>query len=174
VTGRVHEHGARTVHQISARDDLPPVLQHVFELSLPGRCHAPEDREDGAHRDIEIDVGRSVERVEYEHVVAGRILIRNWNQILLLFRRHAAQPPGVIVELVERTLRVHVELLYFFALHVLVSRGTENIGEAGALRAACDQLGGQRDVVEKTRESAGGVGETLLLPQNVTLDGDDA
>jgi hypothetical protein len=61
----------------------------------------------------------------------------------------------VVVELVDGPLRVYVELLDFLALDVLVTRRTQDVREPRALRAARDQLPGQREVVEQVGQRPG-------------------
>jgi hypothetical protein len=58
VPGGVHQHRARTVHQITPGHDLAAILQHVAEEAGTRRGLAPEDREYRADRHVEVDVGR--------------------------------------------------------------------------------------------------------------------
>jgi hypothetical protein len=68
VTGRINEHRARPVHEVSPRDDLTPALQDVLELPRARLRAAAENRKNGPYRDVEIDIGRSIERIEDQHV----------------------------------------------------------------------------------------------------------
>jgi hypothetical protein len=81
-------------------------------------AHLAVHGEDGAHRDVGVDVRRAVERVEEHAVVAGGELVGDGDEVLHLFRRHPAQVPGVVERLEDHVVGELVELAHLLALHV--------------------------------------------------------
>jgi hypothetical protein len=66
-----------------------------------------------------------------------------------------------------------VELLLYFALHVLCVLGTEDVREARAAHFVRDHLRGERHVVKDTRQLTRGFRVLSLLLDDETLDRDD-
>src|SRR5574343_1571340 len=72
-----HQLGVRTIYGITRGDLLATFLQEgvtVFQIGPFGRF---EHRENGTDRNIDINIGRAIERVEYQQVLALRIAIRD-------------------------------------------------------------------------------------------------
>src|SRR5690606_15056594 len=92
-----HQRGLRAVDAV-ARGDLGGARLQVVRVG--GRDHAfraAQHREDGADRDVDVDVRRTVERIEQQQVAAARIVAGNRLAVVHLLRRQARQvaAPGV-------------------------------------------------------------------------------
>ena len=77
VAQRQHQHGRRARRSRSRRTTwrVPGCRKSSAARVLAGPRGA-QDREDAAHRHVDVDVGRAVERVEHQQVLAARVLRR--------------------------------------------------------------------------------------------------
>ncbi len=109
------------------------------------------DREDRPDGDVGVDVGAAVERIEQEHVIAGRELPGDLDQPLLLLRGHHAKLTVVIHGVEHHVVRVLVQLAHFLAVDVLLSDHPQDVHQSRLADLAMDQLGRQREVVQDIR-----------------------
>src|SRR5947209_8773850 len=71
LAGGVHQHGARPIEDVARGNLAAARLQHVLELTVAAARDLADDREDGADRDVHVDVRRAVERIEEQAVLAA-------------------------------------------------------------------------------------------------------
>ena len=123
-----HEHRGRAVDREARRHLVAPRLQERGLVRLAhlavGRLRAAQDREDGADRDVDVDVGRAVERVEQQQVLAARVVRRDRPRLLHLLGGERGEVAAPFVRLEQDLVRQHVELLLRLALHVLGGRAS--------------------------------------------------
>ncbi len=153
--GRVDQHRRGAVQDVARSDLRRAALETVVERAPLPRRNLPVDAEDRPDGDVDVDVRRAVERVEDHDVVAGRELVGDRDERLVLLGRHARDEPGVIQGLVDDLVREHVELLHVLTVHVLFPRSAEDVDEAGLRHLPRDELRGERDLDEQARERPG-------------------
>src|SRR5947207_16014459 len=88
---------------------------------------------DCADARIDVDIGRSIERIEHQNVIAMRSTRRNRNDALGLFRRHDADMAAVSHGPIDRLLRKLVELLNLFTLNIDLARFAKDLDESGLI-----------------------------------------
>ena len=150
-------------------------LQAVLERSRPALgCDAAVDRENGPDRDIDVDVARSVERIEEQHVLPHRQAGRHGDRLLVLLGGQHAGPAGVLHAL-ERTVSLANTSSFCcsspWTLVVPISPRMSD--EAGPAHVARNDLGGETDIVQQVRQLARGFRELALLLDDESLNRDD-
>ena len=74
------------------------------------------DGEDGADGDVHIYIGRAVNRIEDEDVVAARVSFRDGVNVVHLFGSHAGKSARVIGGADDERIGELVEFLHLFAV----------------------------------------------------------
>eukprot|EP00964_Phaeocystis_antarctica_P071138 scaffold43356_cov54-Phaeocystis_antarctica.AAC.1 len=154
------------VEAVAADDQLVPRLHRrrqalvVHDLAVLVEDTAAlgllEDAEDGAGRDVGVDVGRAVQRVEDRHVLAalleddllvplvvigtGQVVVACGDGVVLLLRGEHAHLAGELERVLQHGVSDQVELLLLLALHVDRAAAILKASEARHGRAA-DQVG---------------------------------
>ena len=160
-----HQLGAGPVDAVAGGDLLAARLQ---ERVIARQFHvgrAAQHREDGADRDVDVDVGAAIEGIEQQQEVATRIDVRHRLAVVHFFRGAGGEvaTPGVGFE--QDLVADDVQLLLRFALHVagtgLAQHAAEGAfadgdGDAGA------GAGDDRDQLAQVGIDAAGV---LFLDQ---------
>ena len=122
LAGRVDQHRTGSVDDVSCRDLTSARLQHVFHLATTAAGDLPYHREDRPDRNVDVDVGRSVERIEKQAVLATAEVGRNVDDPRLLLRSQGAQPAAMIDCLDDDLVGQNIQLLLRLALDVLQVR----------------------------------------------------
>ena len=152
VAGGVHEHRARTVHDVAGGELAAARLETIPHRAAPFGGDARQDREDGPDVDVRVDVRRAVERIEIHYVAPHRLAGWNRDDVLVLLRGQHRELPGLAQDPVDRVARELVQLLDLLAVHVLGPGVTQDVHQPGAHDLAVDGLGGERDVREQVGE----------------------
>ena len=171
VAHRDHEHGRRSVDG-EPRRHLPAAgLQKRLLLGLAvlaiGGLRAAQHREDGADRNVDVDIGGAVQRVDEQQILAALVRLGDRHRTLDLLggeRREVAAPD---VGLHEDFVGEHVELLLRLALHVVGAGAAQPVGERAFVDAGADRLAGARDGLEQQPQV--GVDHVLLLASDEEL-----
>ena len=169
----VHQHRARAVDHVAGGYLTAPRLEHVLHLAACAAGDLLVHREDGANGHVDVDVRRSIEGIEQQHILAGAESLGNVDDVRLLFGRHGTQPATMIECLDDDFVGNHVELLLHLPLDVHVAGRAENVRESGTSHFVRDHLAGERHVIEDTGQFAGGLGEHAFLLDDETFDRDD-
>ena len=162
VAGGQHHHRGRSVQGVAGAD-LPGARLHEIVLGrFAGRAlGAAQDREDGADRAVDVGVGRAIQRVEHQQVLAARILGRQVVDVVHLLGGEGGDVAGPFVALDEQVVGDHIQLFLGLALDVLGVGGAEHAHQAAVADGAGDGLAGDDDVVDQRGEIAR---HTLDLP----------
>src|SRR5690606_18837860 len=143
-------------------------------LDLRGTPVLAQDAEDGADAAGDVEVRGTVERIEHHAVACLAVIGIAQDQRLLVLlggdHGHALPAPEVAD---QDLVGDDVELLLRLALHVHLPGVAQHVLEAGAAHLCGDHLGGDRQRREYPGECTGGLGGSLLLLQDVRLDGDE-
>src|SRR6185437_9696771 len=67
----VHEHRARPINHVAGGHLAATRLQQVFHLGALASYDLADHREDGADGNVHVDVGRAVERIEQQQILAA-------------------------------------------------------------------------------------------------------
>src|SRR5258707_3820882 len=169
----VHQHGAGAVDHVAGRHLSPAGLQHVLHFAGTPARDLLHDAENGAHRDVDVDVGGAVERIEQQAVLPAAKPLGYGNDPGLLLGRHRAEPAAVVHGLDDGVVGEHVELLLDFALHVRVLGGAEDVRETRETHLVGNHLRRERHVVQNAGELASGLRMQALLLDDESLDRDD-
>ena len=130
--------GIARAHLLHAR------LEKVRGLRVGAGRGRAQHREDAAHRHVDVDVGRAVERVEDHNVVPAVGLLDRDGEVLLLGRDHARAARRA-QRVAEDLVRDDVELLLVLALDVGRAREARQVGDPGAVDERRDLLAGRGD-----------------------------
>ncbi len=155
--GGVDQHGGRAIDHVTGGDLTVARLQEIFQGHRAAlRADTTVDGEDGPDRDVDIDVGRAVERVNQHHIfgVLGERRIEG-DEVLFFFRRHAAHLATGFEGSLEALVGIHVQLLLHLALHVLGTHGADDIRQPRLVDLPVHHLGRQADGAEQWRQLAG-------------------
>ncbi len=142
VADRQHQHRARAVRGVAGADLGGARLQEVFVARRGDVVRAAQHREDGADRDVHVDVRAAVQRIEQQQIVAALEGVGNRLAVVHLFRRQAGEvaAPGVGFE--QDVVRQHVELLLRLALDVAGTGITEHTAQCTLADRDRDGLAG--------------------------------
>ena len=136
VTGGVHQHGGRTVNHITRCDLGAARLQEVFfGHRRADRRDATVDRENRTDRDVDIDVGRTVQRIHQNDILgifSSLAFGSDTRNFTTRFQRRF-----------QFFVRVQVQFHLNFALYVGHPAGAQNINQAGLVDVAVDDFGAQ-------------------------------
>ena len=155
---RQHQHGRRAVDRIPGAHLLGAGLQEVFGGRVDARLGRAQHREDAAHRDVDVDVRRAVQRVEQQQVLAARVLLRQPVRCLHFLGHHAGDVAAPFAGAHEDLVAQHVQRLLFLALHVAGAGAAQHAGQRAEGHLARDGLAGQRHVGDQRVQVAGGAG----------------
>src|SRR5690606_35166449 len=88
LSGRVNQHGRRTVDNISGRNLLVTVLENFILANQTVYIFSPINGKDRSDRYVEIDIGRAVQRIHTHHILTGlyRVFFRYVNPSFMFFR----------------------------------------------------------------------------------------
>ena len=120
VAAAEHHHAGRAVDHVAGCDLAATRLQ---EASRPGRRAAKrmrQDREDGAHRDVGVDVRRSVERIEDHQELAGFGVLRRDRRLFVFLAGPAGDVPAAGQRASDAVVGEQVEPGLHLALAVAV------------------------------------------------------
>ncbi|MPN28695.1 hypothetical protein SDC9_176140 [bioreactor metagenome] len=76
---RQHQHGGRAVDRVTGRNLVAAGLQEIRRGSILARRRRTQDREDRADGDVHVNVGRAIQRVEHQQVLAAGVASRQRN-----------------------------------------------------------------------------------------------
>src|SRR5687767_16021632 len=88
LSGRVDEHRARAVEDVPGGNLPASLLEEVRKLAVLGLGGLLHDREDRSDRHVDIDVRRSVERIEQQAVLSAAKTLGDRDDVWLLLRCH--------------------------------------------------------------------------------------
>jgi siderophore synthetase component len=128
------------------------------------------NREDGADRDVHIDVRAAIERVEHEHVLAVRIARGDRDDLVVLLARHHADMAARLDAADERAVRHVIELLHRLALDVHGTCRTEHISQARLRHLAADDAAGEREALEEPGEITARTRDAALTLEDVAIE----
>ncbi len=162
-----NQHGLRAVDGVAGGNLLGPRLQEGFlaecvVLTETG-IRAAQHGEDGADRDVDVDIARAVQRVEDQQIGTLRVLAGNLVGVVHFLGRHAGQVAAPLVCLQQDFVGEHVELLLHFALDVLAVGATQYAPEGALGYRVADFLARScHDLDEKAQISRRVVTASLL------------
>ena len=172
LTGAEHQHGGRTVQDIARGHLLDAGLQDFFQGDFTGAARrTAQDGEDGAHIDVDVDIGRTIERVEDQDIIAAGKFRSHAHQLRLFLGAHGAQGAAAFHAVEQDAIGDAVHLLHVLALDVHLARAAEDIQQTGLVDPAGDGLPRQDQVIQKTGELAGSLGRALLMQQKMFGNG---
>src|SRR6185437_1183605 len=166
----VDHHRAGAVDHVARRHLAATRLQHVLHLPASTARDLAQNGEDGAHRNVDVDIGRPVQRIEEETVLAATEVVRNLDDVRLFLRRHGAEAAAVVQGLDDHVVGEHVQLLLNLALYIMVFGGTDYVRQAGHADLVGDHLGRERDVVQQPGQLTRSFGIQVFLLDYVALD----
>ena len=93
------------------------------------------------------------------------------DDVLVFLRAHGAHSAGMLEAILDGFIGKDVELLLLFPLHVEDAGGAKDVDQAGPSDGGRDDLGGERDVVEKIGQLPRRFGVAVLLVQDEAFNG---
>ena len=168
--GGINQHSAGAVDDVAGADLLAAAAEEVAVGNAAGACLAV-DGVDGADGDVHVYIGRAVNRIEDEDVVAARVFFRDGVNVFHLFGGHAGQPPGVVGGADDERIGELVEFLHLFAVDVGAAGDAHYLGETSLVDVAGDDFGGNAQVSEQAGEFAGGFGVLPLFFDDEASEG---
>lgn len=169
-TGGIDQHGAGAVDDVAGADLLAAAAEEIAVGNGVGAFLAV-DGEDGADGDVHVYIGRAVNRIEDEDVVAAWVSFWDGVNAVHLFGSHTGQPPGVVGGVDDERIGELVELLHLFAVDVGAAGDAHYLGETGFIDVAGDDFGGDTQVGEQAGEFAGGLGVLPLFFDDEASEG---
>ena len=172
LAGTEHKHGGRTIQDISRGHLLHAGLQDFPQGDFPGAARrTAQDGKDGAHVDVDINVGRTIKRIEDKDVIPTGEFGPHTHQFRLFLGAHGTQGPATLHAVQKDAIGDAVHLLDVLALDVHFARAAKDIQQTGFVYPSGDGLPRQDQVIQKTGELAGGLGGTFLVQQKVFGNG---
>ncbi len=169
-----HQHGLRAVDGVAGSDLLGARLEEGVLAQVTGftvALGAAQHREDGADRDVDVDIAGAVQRVEHQQVGTFGVLAGDLVGVVHFLGGHAGQVAAPLVGFEEDFVGDHVELLLHFALHVFAVQAAQHAAEGALGHLMADRLAGPRHDFDKETQVGRGVVAASLLDQ-VAAQGD--
>ena len=164
--GGVNQHGGRAVNHVTRSNLFVARLQEIFFSDRrTDRRHATVDRENGPDRDVNIDVGRSIQRIHQHHVFRVFTAFEN-DDFIFFFRGNTRDDITCLECSFQFFVREQVEFLLNFTLYVLSTAGTQDIDQTGLVDIAVDDLGAQLYCRQQRSELTCSMRELVLLLDN--------
>ena len=167
-----HQHGLWAVDRIAGSNLLGAWLQEglfvqgfVLAQVFVG---ATQYREDGADRCVDVDVGRTVQWVEYQQVCAFRVFAWDLVGIVHFFGRHAGQVAAPFVGFEQDFVGQNVQFLLHFALHVFSAHAAQDTAQCAFGNGVADFLASTRHHFDKEAQIGRRVVAAGLLDQIAT------
>ena len=171
IAGGQDHHGRGPINGV-AGGDLPGAgLQEGLRAGLGALAGAAQDGEDGAHRDVDVDIGGAVQGVEGQQVLAAGIGGGNGIDVVHLLGGHGRQVTRPLVGLDEDVVGEHVQLFLGLALDVLAAGATQDAHQGAVVHQVGDDLAGGHHVVEERGEIARGAADPALFLDDELGDG---
>ena len=101
-----------------------------------------QDGEDSAHANVDINVGRAIERVE-NHDILATFRTVDGDRLFVLFRHQESYTLAGPQTMENRLVSIHIQFLLRLALNVDGARRTEDVDQPRAADFGLDHLGGQ-------------------------------
>jgi hypothetical protein len=120
-------------------------LQEVGLAHFAGVLGQLQHGEDGADGDVDVDVGRAVERVEQQQIFAARVVLGDREHGVHFFRGHGGQMSAPLIGVDQHIVGDDVELLLHFALHVAGAGGAEHVAQCAFVHGDADAFAGAGD-----------------------------
>ena len=168
--GGIDQHGAGAVDDVTSADLLATATEEVAEGYVVGAFLAV-DGEDGADGDVHVYIGRAVNRIEDEDVVAARVSFRDGVNVVHLFGSHAGQATSMVGGVDDERIGELVEFLHLFAVDVGAAGDAHYLGETSLVHVAGDDFGGNAQVGEQAGEFASGLGVLPFFFNDETSEG---
>ena len=149
LSGRVDEHRAGAVDNISRSDLLVARLEAILERALSRLRQPAIDAEDGADGNVRVDVRGAVQRIVEKHVLSVRILIGNVKDVLIFLGCHHAKMAAMVHRLIDRLIGKFIKFLHHITAHVHPVGGAEDVHESGFANLAPHELCGEREIVQE-------------------------
>src|SRR6185437_14302215 len=131
-----------------------------------------QDREDAPDRDVHVDVGRAIQRIEQQQVAAARKVRRDRIGLRHLLRHQPRELSSPLVGAQENLVGQQVQFLLRLPLRVLRAGRAQRIVEGALADQRGDALAGQANIVHQGREAAAcGIATPLLLDQKACQRG---
>ena len=163
VTRGKHHHGRGPVDGVAGGYLAGARLEEGLLAGLIAIAGTTQDREDGPHRDIDIDVRGAIQGIEGQQVLAARIARRDGVDIIHLFRGHGRQVTRPFVRLDENLIGEDVQLFLGLALNILAPGAAQDPHQGAMVDHVRDDLAGGNDIVEQGGEIPRGTRDVTLL-----------
>ena len=167
VAHRQHQHRLRAVDAVAGGGLLLARLQEVLFADAAGVADLAQHREDGADRDVDVDVARAVERVVQQHVLALRVAVGHDVDRVHLLAGHRREVAAPFVGLDQHLVGDDVELLLHLALHVFAVGAAQHVAERALVDGDRDVLAGARDDLDQQPQLARDAAMFALLLDEV-------
>ena len=174
ITQGQHQHGLRAVDGITGTDLLGARLQEGFLAQVTGLAialGAAQHGEDGADRNVDVDVAGAVQRVEYQQVGTFRVLAGDLVGVVHFLGGHAGQVAAPLVGFEQDLVGDHVELLLHLALYVLAVQAAQHAAEGAFGHLVADGLASPCHNFDKEAQISRRVMAASLFDQ-VAAEGD--
>ncbi|CCJ89928.1 hypothetical protein BN132_1856 [Cronobacter turicensis 564] len=164
--GGIHQHGGGAVNHITRSNLLAARLQEIFHRDRrPDWRHAAIDRENGADRDVDINVRRAIQRIHQDDILRVFAAFENDN-LVFFFGGDARHDIACLKRGFELFIGEQIEFLLRLALYVFDAAGTQDIDQTGLIDIAVDDLSAKLYCRQQRRQFPGGVRKFVLLFDN--------
>lgn len=167
---RIDEHHAGSIDEITSAQLLSAGPQEVLDLWLR-TLFASVDGENGTYAHVDIDIRRSVHRIEDENIRAAYVVLGNRVDVIHFLRRHGREQAQVIEGVDDGGIGEFVQLLHLLAVHVGASRQPHRLGEPSLVHLAANHLARHGDLFQQSRETTRNTRELALLFDDETGQG---
>ena len=158
-----HQHGRRAVQRIACASLRGAGLQEILRGRIFDALGRAQDRENRADGNVHVDVGRAVERIKHQQILALRISGRNGIDIIHFLGSHRGQVACPFGRFDENFVGDDVQFLLGFALHVLAARAAQHADQRTLVDIVCDLFAGDHDVADQAGKIAARARNGALL-----------
>ena len=166
MSGGIYDHGRGSINDITSCYLFVSSLKKIFLGHRSSNwCYTSVNRKDSTHRNIYVDIRRSVQRIykHYVFVLVVWITVFNGDKIIFFFAGNSANNLAIGQGFYKGLVSKHVKFLLILSLNVHISCGAQNIYKTCFVNLVIDHFSCQSYGIDESGKFTGRVFEFTLI-----------
>src|SRR5690606_24709962 len=170
IAGSEDDHGGRSVMHITCGHLTDSLLKNVFLLDWSSyRGNSSVNGKDGPDGNIDIDIGRSVQRVNCDYIFAAFVF--QVDHFIVFLRYNRTYLAALCQRPDESDIGNNIQVLLFFPLHIDLYKCTNDICQTCPIDLPINEFCGQSNVPQELGQFTGGKWKISLVAFDESVKG---